>query len=204
MNHSRFSLKIRHGINDLRRTFDRSRLHFYISIGAVVIGLLAALFRSYADYETGKNFIYSIATGTFNPFVNILLLLFYTALPYLAGFISGFHFAAFLLFGYGGMLLASYLLWRAAMIAVAVSAFHGVLLLIFFIIPVFFVNWILLALTLNKLYFMCGYSHNRRFRSGFGCQMRIFWSAAKRHFCIALLFNFILWLLLTVLFVIIY
>ena len=178
---------------ELKYHFNRCRMHYYIALGAAVFGILLAVFRNYTVYEVARNFIYEIRIGVFSPVRMGFLILLFTTLLYILGFLASLHFGMFCIFGYGGIILSSHFLWRSAFIAVAVNGFYGSLYLILFVIPVFLLNFVWFSLSLGCLYITSGFMRGKLKSINFSCQFKIFFKIAKPNFIRSLVLNFGLW-----------
>ncbi|MFA5449848.1 MAG: hypothetical protein WC292_05370 [Clostridia bacterium] len=195
---------IRNKYARIRSIFLKNKLHFYICFACIAVGCIFAASGDYADVTKSSNFIADIVNGTFSPFLNMFLIGLFTSLLFFAVFCAGLRFWLFLVSGYGGLLVAAYLMCRTIIIAFAVDGFWGFIYFILFLLPIFLFNCLMYILALARVYEISGYRHNRKCLVGLRSQSRLLFESIKKFWLYCLLFNYILWLLIMLIFIIIF
>ncbi|MCL2631392.1 MAG: hypothetical protein FWD49_07770 [Firmicutes bacterium] len=201
---NKFTYWLRRNVEAIKCDFFRLKPHFFICLGCLLFGLLVALFKDYSIYEKCSSFLYAISLGSFNPFGTAVLIILFTTLAFALTIFSGAGFLFFCLFGYGGISLASYLIFKNAFIAVAVGGFIGVLYLMLFILPVVILNWLWLSRALCCVYEISGFAGKKCFVKNVSFRIGYIVPKIKHFYIKSICFNFLLWVILTIIFSIIY
>ena len=181
--------------NDIKNAVLERKTHFYICLGAFLIGLLVAISRDFSEFEETTNFVFVVLKVNTSPIPQLLRVLLWTLLVYVAIYLSALHFCVFLTLVYGGIFLASYLVWHYTFTAIAVDALTGVLFMIFYILPTIIVTFCAVVVVTGRIYDLAGYTYNRKCRVNIACHHCAVCKEIKPIFIINILSNLALWLI---------
>ena len=112
-------------IGDVKRKFIANKLVFYFALAALALGILVALSKDYSDCDNTNNFIFVVCNGNSSPIPQILRIVLWLPLVYIAAYVASVHFVAFVAVGFGGVAMGAYFLMRNAFTAVAGRRGHG-------------------------------------------------------------------------------
>jgi hypothetical protein len=186
-----FIFTLKGKLTALKKEIQKDQRHFALCAGLLIVGFLIALMGDYGDFEASPfNPVYQAYLGA-NSYIKYgVYMALFTALLYLSVLGSGFSFVFYCIFGYGGILIFSYFSFRYAFIAVSVSAFHGLLYFVLYILPLVLINSFAVSFALKKLYHICGFSCNKK---GFGrYDYKSIFNAIKYKVLFSIVFN-LLW-----------
>ena len=181
--------------NDIKNAVLERKTHFYICLGAFLIGLLLAVSRDFSEVEETTNFVFVVLKVNTSPIPQLLRVLLWSALVYVAIYLSALHFCVFVVMVYGGIFLASYLMWCYTFTAIAVDALTGVLFMIFYILPTIIVTFCAIVIITGRIYDLAGYAYNRKCRVNIACHHRAVCNEIKPIFIVNILFNLVWWLI---------
>lgn len=196
----KLSCFIKVSLCDLKRSFSDCKIHLLICTVALIIGLLMALGKDYSNVNNCNNFIIVIIGGNTSPVPQFLRLIIWFVVVFLLIFATSFHFFAYLLLGYGGICLASYIVFSNAFKAIAVNTFLGIMHLVFYTFPTVIVVFFGVILALKKIYHIVNYNCYRKCMINVPCHFNSIKSAITPilllSFAIALVYWLIFYLVL--------
>ena len=181
--------------NDIKNAVLARKTHFYLCLGAFLIGLLVAISRDFSEVEETTNFVFVVIKVNTSPIPQILRILLWGMLVYFAIYLSALHFYVFIVVVYGGVFLASYLMWFYAFSAIAVDTFTGVLFMLLYVLPTLCVSFCAVVVATGRIYDLAGYSYNRKRRVNIACHHNAVCNQIKPIFIVNILFNFFWWLI---------
>lgn len=88
------------------------------------------------------------------------------------------------------------LMFRCAFIAVSLDGFLGILFLIFYIIPIYFFNLIIVMVLLAKVHDHRGYACNKKRFVNLACYPKTLLSDILAFYAVALIFAYAVWLII--------
>lgn len=182
--------------NDVKNAVLKRKTHFYICLGAFLIGMLVAVSKDFSEIEETTNFVFVVLKVNTSPISYLLKILLWSVLVYIVIYLSALHFFVFVVTIYGGIFLASYLICFYTFSAIAVDTFTGILFMIFYILPVAIVTFCSIVVATGKIYDLAGYSYNRKCRVNLACHHRTICNQIKPIFIVNMLFNLLCWLIL--------
>lgn len=189
----------------LKAIFCKFRIHFYICFVCIALGFLIAVTKPYGNFTESSNFLASIVNGDFRLFVSLILVGLFTTLAFLAVFCCSIRFICFLIIGYGGLIIGTYFFWKLVFIAIAVDGVLGILYLLLFMLPVFLFDALMIIIALAKIFEICGYAQKKKgCLTGLASNGKLIFNAIKSYWYKCLIFNYVLWLILMLLFLVIF
>jgi hypothetical protein len=179
----------------LKKYYRVNKLHFIICLSCAVCGLLIALSGVYSEKIESSNFIVIVINGTRSPLPVIFNILLYTSIAYFVALVASIHYVLFIV-SYGGIIVGSMCIFRAAFISIAADGFLGVIYLVFFILPVAVFNLISVTILLCKIYDYRNYSYNRKHILGVASLPKRLINDILAYYAAALLFTYAFWLVI--------
>lgn len=186
---------IKNLIGDVKRKLIANKLVFYFALAALALGILVALSKDYSDCDNTNNFIFVVCNGNSSPIPQILRIVLWLPLVYIAAYVASVHFVAFVAVGFGGVAMGAYFLMRNAFTAVAVDAVTGLVYLFLYIIPTLLLTFVCFVCVMQDINILIDFSRNRKHATSLRCNHSALWNIIKPFFFFNLLVAFAYWLL---------
>lgn len=186
---------IKENIFSLKRCILDNKIHLYLCLGAFAIGLLIALSKDYSNVSTTNNFVFVIFSGNGSPIPQIIRLILWCGFLYLLWFVTAVHFLSFVIFGYGGIILISYLIFSHAFTGVVINPLSGLIYTILYLIPTLFIGLISHVCALKEIYELLNYNCNRRSIINISFHQKSIRKALTPIWLLCAIFIFLYWLI---------
>lgn len=158
----KFGFYIREQFFTIKQSILGNKVHLYISLGAFGIGLLLALSKDFSSVNSTNNFVYSAFNGNGSPIPQIIRLIIWSAVLYAIWFMTAIHFFSFIILGYGGILVMTYVVFVHAFKGVVVHPLSGLIYTILYLIPTALIVLIGFICALKEIYHLLNYDCNRK------------------------------------------
>ncbi len=170
-----------YGINDLRIILKKNKLYFIIAAVCIFIGIVAAIkgLSDYIDKKETLSFIGCICAGEY-PFGRVFFAT--IALPILfcvSIILFSFNYYS-IFFYYLELIIASYVIFRNSLAAFCMGIFFALCSIIFFIVPLFLFNVILITAFWAEVYSSIGYPCRKKIL--YIIPYRCHWNKTKKAF----------------------
>ncbi len=190
---------IKNCLHDIKRVLFSDKKHLLLALSAFLIGFLIALGKDYGDAESGTNFFYSvIREGETSPVTQIIRILLWIIAIYAGVFVTSIHFVLFIAVGYGGITLASYLIFSNAFKVITADTLCGTLYLAVFVIPVTVITFVLAVCAMRSVYALLNFSCNRKMFTNVACHCKSLKQAILPYFVVNLIAVTAYWVLIYV------
>ena len=163
---------IKENIFSIKRCLFANKIHLYVCLIAFGIGFLLALGKDYSGVTDTNNFVFVIFSGNSSPVPQIIRLILWMVALYALWFLTSIHFISFLIVGYGGILLTSYLLFSRAFSGVSCNVLTGLIYCVCYLLPTLFIGFIGYVCALKEVHDLLNYDCNKKCIINVACHQK--------------------------------
>ncbi len=163
---------IKENLFSIKRCLFASKTHFYVCLIAFGIGFLLALGKNYSDVTSTNNFIFVIFSGNSSPVPQIIRLILWLGALYALWFLTAIHFISFVICGYGGILLISYLIFSRAFAGISCDVLSGLIFTICYVLPTLAIGLIGYVCALKEVHELLNYDCNKKCLINIACHQK--------------------------------
>ncbi len=185
---------IKECVFEIKKLLFENKSHLYVCLFVLALGFLIALSKSYENAET-NNFVFVIISGNASPIPQIIRLILWLSVIYAISLLTSVHYILFIIGGYGGIAIMSYIIFSNAFQAISAHTLSGTIYLILYVVPTVAFGFIAFVCILREIYKLLNYDCNKRCVMNTGCHQKSIRKIVTPYWCVMSLFVVTYWLI---------